>query len=243
MESVRPSRLKWNTKPCDLGLWIHSHWKGESWLKSLCKRWGTNEVMLRRFVACRAMLTAPVLYRIYLDTKIPMEVMIEQWASARLEGKHLRSATKLARKDRTMRIYVAAPFGDRDKAKAVADLLEERGATITEDWWHEKKDNSIDVDDVKFGRERAQADVNGVLTADMLVALVPKEGGCGMWWECGMALASGIPVVRIPLEGLEVPHRTIFDYITPTASLTKVLEIVEKRCKGAANGPAKTVAK
>lgn len=87
-----------------------------------------------------------------------------------------------------MRIYVAAKWEEKEKARQVMDMLEAAGHTITYDW------TQCSVCD----REQAERDRDGVLTADAFVGIFERDlAYCGALVELGMALGRGIPCFLI----------------------------------------------
>jgi hypothetical protein len=95
-----------------------------------------------------------------------------------------------------MKIYVAAPWIDREYAKAVAGILERHDYTITHPWWNLEGAE----DDHAHLRTCAIADVNGVATADVLMLLnTAKSEGKAV--EQGLALAWMKPIVAVGILG------------------------------------------
>lgn len=99
-----------------------------------------------------------------------------------------------------MLIYVAGKWSERDKVRAIMDIFESKGHTITCDWtrhiaperltkgsgiWHK------DYDWAKNGhRTYAEEDLEGVESCDILVAYMPTPEIFykGAWIEVGIAL-------------------------------------------------------
>lgn len=91
-----------------------------------------------------------------------------------------------------MNIYIAAPWGHREDARAASLLVEQAGHTITHKWWdHEAGDEDYDTLKVL-----AEKDIHGVYEADVLILLnlVKSEGKAV---EQGLAIAAGIPVFGV----------------------------------------------
>lgn len=98
-----------------------------------------------------------------------------------------------------MKIYVAAPFSHHVRAKAFAEALVKTGHEITQDWWKEAIAYPEGNAPFEVGREHALQDLRGVMIADLVVALTSehKHEGCGMFWELGAAVASGVPFMVV----------------------------------------------
>lgn len=92
------------------------------------------------------------------------------------------------------RIYLAAPFGDREKMEIIADLLKSRGHTITARWVYGGEEG--------LTREQiAILDLDDVDAADTVMSFTfprgtPSTGG-GRHVEFGYALAKGKRLVVI----------------------------------------------
>lgn len=126
-----------------------------------------------------------------------------------------------------MRIYLAAPFQHRLLAEDVArEILEPAGHTITEKWWtHRDVEGFPHAPNVENDELTLQAarDLDGVLTADVLIVLntAPSTGGKEV--ETGIAITMCIPVIV-------VGRRTnIFHYLPGVkfaGSVTEALEML-----------------
>ena len=89
-------------------------------------------------------------------------------------------------KRKGLRVYVAAKWEDRERAREVMNAFREAGDTITYDWT---------VDESSFSAKQAAADRQGVLDADIFVGVFEKElAYMGALVEMGMAAAHGIPI-------------------------------------------------
>jgi hypothetical protein len=103
-----------------------------------------------------------------------------------------------------MRIYVAAKWEERARARAFMTRIEEEGHTVTHDW---TKEDEAKADAAGlYYRECAAADVRGAAAADAVVLLF-HPGLQGGLVELGIALGVGLPVV---LVGAPPDHRCIF---------------------------------
>src|SRR3954464_15266950 len=102
-----------------------------------------------------------------------------------LATRFCRSATRVAK------VYLAAPWTHRPDALAAAQQIEAAGHAITEHWWRHA---DVPLDQRDEIRAQAQADVDGVLAADVLVLLnLAKSEGKAV--EQGIALQRGIPII------------------------------------------------
>jgi len=92
-----------------------------------------------------------------------------------------------SQEDMKSSFYIASGLGNAPVAKALADDLKQLGHTITYEWW-------LHGSVLKHGPERiaevAAAEVSGVLSADIVVVLLP--GGRGTHVELGAAIGSVI---------------------------------------------------
>ena len=100
-----------------------------------------------------------------------------------------------------MRIYLAAPWADRDKAQEFAEKrLEPIGHTITHKWWvAEEKGSNYALDEDLF-RRCAIDDFVAIYTADLVVVLNTQKRGeetSGKAVETGIAIALHIPVIVV----------------------------------------------
>lgn len=129
-----------------------------------------------------------------------------------------------------MKIYVAAPWIHREKAAILGAVLEQMGHKITHKWWDFELagvDPKISNPEGEDAANCAAHDVLGVKNADLVVACMVADGGCGMFWEQGMALAWEKEVYQVNLlDGGKVPPmRSVFDnLVTRCASLSALLE-------------------
>lgn len=92
------------------------------------------------------------------------------------------------------RIYIAAPWIERETMPAIAKQVEARGWNITHKWWEfegEEEDTSWE-----FKQLCAAKDIRAVRTADV-VLLINSVKSEGKAVEQGIALAYGIPIVIV----------------------------------------------
>jgi len=94
------------------------------------------------------------------------------------------------------RLYVAGKFAQAQTIKGIAEKFEQQGYTITHRWWDAEGDGN---DDPETWAPYADMDIEGVTTADAVVAYMddPDYAYRGTWCEIGMAMGAGVPVVII----------------------------------------------
>jgi nucleoside 2-deoxyribosyltransferase len=95
-----------------------------------------------------------------------------------------------------MKVYVASSFYRKNDVRAIHRVLREAGHEVTEDWTAADAAGLEGVALANYLRRGAEADIRGVLTADVLVIL-HDDRGRGMATEFGVALAREIPVIVI----------------------------------------------
>jgi len=120
-----------------------------------------------------------------------------------------------------MRVYVAGPWVERDRAREAARIITERGHTVTHNWWDIDGDGS---EEPEFLRNCADQDIIGVLSADVVVVIQGTVSE-GKAVEQGIALNNGIPVILIGEK-----RTNIFQYLklfTLVPDLTTALEYLE----------------
>lgn len=99
-----------------------------------------------------------------------------------------------------MRIYVACSSRELERAERVMNELRAAGHEIAHDWIPGVRAafasgiEEAKADDA-HAFQAALADMNGVITSDVLVFLAPNTGGRMCWAELGAALARNIPVI------------------------------------------------
>jgi nucleoside 2-deoxyribosyltransferase len=117
-----------------------------------------------------------------------------------------------------MKVYVAAKFEDKLRAREVMDTFRKAGDTITYDW---TEDNSA------FNEAQAKADLAGVEEADIFVGIFEKDlAYCGALVEMGMAIANDIPVY---LLGSQLDNKCIFTLLRGVERINNVESICSKR--------------
>jgi nucleoside 2-deoxyribosyltransferase len=91
-----------------------------------------------------------------------------------------------------MKFYIASKLENYRNVQAVRDALIKAGHRITYDW---TLHGSVAGQGAKRLREVAGSEMDGVLSADIVIVLLP--GGRGTHAELGMAIAWDIPVMLI----------------------------------------------
>ncbi len=120
-----------------------------------------------------------------------------------------------------MKVYVAAALRDEKTVSAIYDELRARGHVVTYDWV--SNEGRHDVWDDARRREVAEAEVDGVFSADAMIFIAP--GGRGAHVELG--LATGVPVLFCCEEE---PKSSLFYYHPKVTKLRSksVAEIVNQ---------------
>lgn len=127
-----------------------------------------------------------------------------------------------------MKIYLAAPWVQRDAARETSIAFEVAGHEITEKWWDHVE---VDLDDPENHPElerQALKDVLGVASADLIVVL-QLEKSEGKAVETGLGLALGKPVLVVG------PRGNLFHFLTDfvevvsdvETAITRINEAVE----------------
>ena len=104
-----------------------------------------------------------------------------------------------ARKPRA--VYVATSFLLWRNAERVAQLIEEHGHHSTSRWIAEARrldgrESQIPIRDPRR-LNAAMMDVCDIHRSDTFLLIVPSEGGCGCWYELGVATAAGKRVMVV----------------------------------------------
>jgi nucleoside 2-deoxyribosyltransferase len=95
-----------------------------------------------------------------------------------------------------MRFYIATQLANSEQQQALAQYLINNGHELSFDW--SKQDNELKTNRV-FSKEEyelhARNDLQGVMSADFLIVLLP--GGLGTHVEFGAALAMGKKIIIV----------------------------------------------
>ncbi len=107
-----------------------------------------------------------------------------------------------------LRIYLAAPWANRDNARGFGERLEAAGFAITEKWW-----DQTPTDDHDELAVQATKDVMGVAQADLFIVLQLGQSE-GKAVETGMAMAWAKPIIVVnPLGAPAVGSGNIFHHL------------------------------
>jgi nucleoside 2-deoxyribosyltransferase len=115
------------------------------------------------------------------------------------------------------RVYIAAPFSEKELARETACRFEEAGFEVTTPWW----DHPYSVES-QILREQAEEDLEGIIYADAFVLLNTKLSE-GKAVETGYALCHGIPVIVI---GSISPESNVFLYLKEVTVVNTVEEAI-----------------
>jgi hypothetical protein len=95
---------------------------------------------------------------------------------------------------RPTKLYIASRLANAANVRNLGARLVSEGCKITYDW---TRHGSVEREPHRWA-EVAVAEVQGVMNADILVALLP--GGNGTHVELGLALGTGIPILLVFTE-------------------------------------------
>jgi nucleoside 2-deoxyribosyltransferase len=123
-----------------------------------------------------------------------------------------------------MRVYVAASYLDKSKARELMKAFEPRGHTITHDWTNDG--NNKDDWEIPIEKRSLCAinDIGGIRRANVLVIFGP--GRRGTHTEMGIALALQKPIIMIQAQE---PHGVFYSHpsVVHVSSVDKALELVD----------------
>lgn len=106
------------------------------------------------------------------------------------------------------RVYLAAPWVDRENMDARAEMFEKAGFEISHKWW-KTEDNNDTATDEKM-RRHAYLDYAGVKSADAVVVFnTGKSEGKAV--ELGLALGLRRPIVMVGTRGEH--SKNVFHYM------------------------------
>lgn len=119
-----------------------------------------------------------------------------------------------------LRIYLAAPWANRNDAAAEGRKIEARGHTITEPWWNHPE--STDREELV---RQAQRDIEGIVAADFVIVLqlALSEGKAV---ETGIAMALMKPIVVVNPSGQ--PANLFQNGLHSVATLTEALDLASE---------------
>ena len=97
-----------------------------------------------------------------------------------------------------MRLYIAAPWSEKEKAaKAAQVALMEAGHEVTSRWIDRDPDPEPDYSDGSKYRGEAINDIEDIINANMVVLLNPDTPSQGRHVETGIAVAMLKPVIVV----------------------------------------------
>lgn len=117
----------------------------------------------------------------------------------------------------SLRVYVAAPLGERPRAWAAAQALRAQGFVIVSSWHDLHLDRDADPEDADERAYTAKACTREITRAQALLALTNQGTPRGTYVEIGMALAMAIPVFWLVPRETHDPRSCVFDahpYVT-----------------------------
>lgn len=94
-----------------------------------------------------------------------------------------------------VKIYLAAPWADKQYARLIGNMFEKEGIHITEKWWEHPE-----TDDIPELIRQAVVDWDSVVESDAFVLLNTAKSE-GKATEMGMALQAGLPVFMLGQKG------------------------------------------
>lgn len=110
-----------------------------------------------------------------------------------------------------MKVYIAAPFIEKDRMPEISKRLEGMGLEVTHKWWQVE---GLANEDEKCSplemRKHAELDRDGVKAAD-LVLLINSSKSEGKAVEQGIALANNIPIIAVGKLGEH--SKNVFHYM------------------------------
>lgn len=107
------------------------------------------------------------------------------------------------------KIYLAAPWADREKMEEIAQKFEGIGCLITHRWWSVEDVPAVERSP-DLMRHQAKLDVNGVKSADAVVLLNSSKSE-GKAVEQGIAIANNIPIIAVGERGQH--SKNVFHYL------------------------------
>jgi len=99
-----------------------------------------------------------------------------------------------------MKIYIAAPWKDKELMPGIAERVEGAGHMITHKWWELESAPEGDWSNTSVLRQQAMNDVRGVKNADLVLVLnTAKSEGKSL--EQGVAIADNKPIIIVGVRG------------------------------------------
>lgn len=107
------------------------------------------------------------------------------------------------------KIYLAAPWIDKDKMEEIALRFEAIDCVITHRWWNVENLEEVERTP-KLMKQQARWDVDGVENADAVV-LINSAKSEGKAVEQGIAIAKNIPIIAVGKRGEH--SKNVFHYL------------------------------
>lgn len=109
-----------------------------------------------------------------------------------------------------MRVYIAAPWADREKMPEIGEKFEAAGHVVTHKWWDVKPTAEGDWGSTDILRQQAINDIRGVQNADLVVVMNTAKSE-GKSFEQGIAVADNKPIVIVGQRG--AVSMNVFHYL------------------------------
>lgn len=112
-----------------------------------------------------------------------------------------------------MRVYLAAPFVERDTARVAKAFLQGAGHEVTSRWIDYHTAEPLGPDE---SRGEAEADIDDIEQADVLVALDGYPCSTGRNFEIGYAVARGKSVILVAPKPHHIFNHLVSVTVVPT---------------------------
>lgn len=124
-----------------------------------------------------------------------------------------------------MKLYLAAPWADKDQMEIRSKVFEDAGHTITWKWWDTPNIPESDSTQHSELRRQAENDYNGVVTSQ-LVVLFNTSKSEGKAVEQGVAIAHKKPIIAVGTLGDGI-SLNVFHYLSTYRWEPSILEAVK----------------
>jgi nucleoside 2-deoxyribosyltransferase len=123
------------------------------------------------------------------------------------------------------KVYIAAPWPERQQAKDLAERLEKKGYKITHKWWEYEGEAPNGMDpNADFMESCALDDWRAVEDADFFVLLNLQDRGKE---TSGKAVETGIALANMKEIHMVGPKTNVFHYLESYVYLYKSIEELE----------------
>jgi nucleoside 2-deoxyribosyltransferase len=122
------------------------------------------------------------------------------------------------------KLYIAAPWIDRERMPEIAAKFEAEGHIITHKWW-EFEDTQESESTHDRLQEQAINDLDGVSRADILI-LINSSKSEGKAVEQGIALAHALPIIAVGKLG-DGTSKNVFHHLDNYVWVNTVEEAVD----------------